>query len=128
MAIWIDPDKCNGCGMCSRSCPYQALDLENKKARWLENRCTLCGACLESCKFEALGGDVPVREVPDFSDYRNVWVFVEQRNRAFHDSAFELLGCARSLADELGEEVVAAAVGESVLSDAHELIRRGADR
>ncbi len=128
MAIWIDPDKCNGCGMCSRSCPYQALELENRKARWLENRCTLCGACLESCKFDALGGEVFVREVPDFSDYQHVWVFAEQRNRAFHSSAFELLGCARSLADDLGGEVVAAVVGDGVLQDAHELIWCGADR
>jgi electron transfer flavoprotein alpha subunit/NAD-dependent dihydropyrimidine dehydrogenase PreA subunit len=128
MAIWIDPDKCNGCGMCSRSCPYQALELENKKAKWLENRCTLCGACLESCKFEALGGEMPVREVPDFSDYQHVWIFAEQRNRTFHDSAFELLGCARSLADELGQEVVAAVVGDALLDDVHELIKRGADR
>lgn len=128
MAIRFDPDKCNGCGMCSRSCPYQAIEIEDKKARWLENRCTLCGACLESCKFDAISGDIPVRETPDFSDYRGVWVFVEQHDGAFHRSAFELLGCARSLANELGEPVAAVVLGHGVRRRAGELIAYGADQ
>ena len=128
MAIAIDLDKCNGCGMCARSCPYQALEIEDKKARWLEARCTLCGACLESCKFEALSGEMPKLEVPDFSDYQGVWVFVEQHDGHFHRSAYELLGCARTLADDLGEEVTAAVPGDSVTDQAHELIHYGADR
>lgn len=127
MAIVIDLEKCNGCGMCSRSCPYQALEIEDKKALWLEDRCTLCGACLESCKFEALSGEMPVVEVPDFSDHRGVWVFVEQHDGIFHRSAYELIGCARLLADDLGEEVAAVIPGGSVTEQAGELIHYGAD-
>lgn len=128
MAIRIDLDKCNGCGMCSRSCPYAALIVEDKKARWLEDRCTLCGACLETCKFEALSGEVPTREVPDLSGYRDVWVFAEQRDDQFHSSTYELIGCARSLADELAEKVVVAALGANVQANARSLIEYGADR
>ncbi|MGB6063364.1 MAG: electron transfer flavoprotein subunit alpha [Desulfomonilaceae bacterium] len=128
MAIRIDLDKCNSCGLCMRSCPYQALEAVDKKPRWIEDRCTLCGACLESCKFEALTGEIPTRELPDFSDYRGVWIFAEQSEGVFHRSAFELLGCARALADELDEEVVAAALGDGIGDHAHELIQHGADR
>lgn len=128
MTIRIDLEKCNGCGMCSRACPYQALEIEDKKARWIEDRCTLCGACLESCKFEAISGEIPVPEVPDFREYHGVWVFVEQHDGAFHGSACELLGCARSLADDLGEEVVAVVPGDSVQQHAQKLIAHGADR
>ncbi len=127
-AILIDLEKCNGCGMCARACPYVALLIQNKKAQWLEDRCTLCGACLESCKFEALTGEMPQPEVPDFSDYRGVWVFVEQHDGDFHRSAFELLGCARALADELGQEVVAVALGDKLRKKAQLLIQQGADR
>ncbi len=128
MAIRIEIDKCNGCGKCTRSCPYQALELEDKKARWIEDRCTLCGACLESCKFEALSGEIPVREVPDFSAYRDVWVFAEQHDGVLHRSAFELLGCARSLADDLGENVTVAVAGTDLGENAQQLIQHGADR
>src|SRR5512139_3608903 len=111
MAIRIEFDKCNGCGMCARSCPYAAVVIEDKKARWMEDRCTLCGACLESCKFEALTGEVPTREIPDLTGYRDVWVFAEQHDGRFHSSTYELVGCARSLADDLGENVTVAALG-----------------
>jgi electron transfer flavoprotein alpha subunit len=126
--IVIDLEKCNGCTMCSRACPYQAIEMVDKKARWIEDRCTLCGACLESCKFEALTGEMPVPEVPDFSDRRGVWVFVEQHDGEFHRSAFELLGCARGLADDLGQEVVAAVLGNDLKEKASRLIHHGADR
>lgn len=128
MAIRIEEDKCNGCGKCSRSCPYQALELVDKKARWVEDRCTLCGACLATCKFEALSGEVPAREVPDFKGYRDVWVFVEIHEGICHRSAYELLGCARGLANDLGENVVAVAVGENIRSHGEKLIHHGADR
>jgi len=128
MSISIDLEKCNGCGMCSRSCPYQAFEIANRKARWIEDRCTLCGACLQSCKFEALTGRMPVREAPDFGDYRDIWVFVEQHGGVFHRSACELLGCARGLADDLGQRVVAAVAGSGVGETVHDLIRHGADR
>lgn len=128
MAISIDLEKCNGCTMCARSCPYQALEVQDKKARWIEDRCTLCGACLESCKFGALSGEVPKREAPDFSDYRDVWVFVEQHDGVFHRSAVELLGCGVGLATSLGEKVVAVVLGADVEKNAGQLIPYGADR
>lgn len=129
MSILIQQDRCNGCGLCARSCPYQALEMLDKKATWLEDRCTLCGACLESCKVGALSGEIPTRETPDFREYRGVWVFVERQGSGFHRSAFELLGCARGLADFLGEDVSSIMLGaDSDDKGFNELISRGADQ
>jgi len=127
MAIHIDIEKCNGCGKCSRSCPYQAIEIHDKKAQWLQDRCTLCGACLKSCKYEALTGEIPERVVPDFTNYRDVLIFCEMHDAAFHRSALELLGCARQLADDLGQRVIAVATGARAPEKLSDLIAHGAD-
>ncbi|MEW6347741.1 MAG: electron transfer flavoprotein subunit alpha [Thermodesulfobacteriota bacterium] len=127
-SITVDIEKCNGCGKCARSCPYQALMMEDKKAHWIEDRCTLCGACLESCKFDALSGEVPTRAIPDFSEHKGVWVFVEQHEGILHRSVLELLGCARGLADDLGQEVTAIFPTSETQDHPKTLIAHGADR
>ena len=47
--ISIILDKCIGCGICIRNCPFNAIKVENRKAVILDN-CTSCGACVSSCK------------------------------------------------------------------------------
>ena len=78
MPIWVELDRCNGCKLCLKSCPYQAIEITKEKAQILE-RCTSCGACVEVCKQKAILTDVKPREVPEFDDRKGVWVFAEQR-------------------------------------------------
>jgi electron transfer flavoprotein alpha subunit len=99
----------------------------DKKPVIKDERCVLCAACLEACKFEAMIGDIPTREVPEFPDHKGVMVFAEQTRGIFHKSVYELLGCARGLADELGESVIAVAIGSGLQEAARELIHYGAD-
>lgn len=63
----------------------------------------------------------------DKRDYRDVYVFVEQRDGKIQNVAFELLGEARKLADSLGENVVAILVGHDMKGLAEECIAFGAD-
>ena len=63
----------------------------------------------------------------DIKDYKNVYVFAEQRGGVIQSVAYELLGKARDLADALGEKVVAMLVGYNVKSEAKNLIEMGAD-
>ena len=63
----------------------------------------------------------------DIKDYKNVYVFAEQRGGVIQPVAYELLGKARDLADALGEKVVAMLVGYNVKSEAKDLIEMGAD-
>ena len=63
----------------------------------------------------------------DIKDYKNVFVFAEQRNGVIQPVAFELLGKARDLADALGEKVVALLLGYNVKEEAQRLIEMGAD-
>lgn len=63
----------------------------------------------------------------DKAAYKNVYVFVEQRDGVIQNVAVELLGKARELADTLNEQVVALLLGHNIAGKAKELIAYGAD-
>ncbi len=57
-AITVDSDKCNGCGMCTKVCPGDALNQgEDKQPVFkvgAEIGCVACGACMAICPMEAI--------------------------------------------------------------------------
>lgn len=63
----------------------------------------------------------------DKSQYKDVFVFIEQREGIIQKVALELLGKARELADNLNEKVVALLPGHEISGQANELIANGAD-
>ena len=51
----IDPDKCNGCGVCVRACAYEAISGKKKQVHVIDTRlCQKCGICRSECKFDAI--------------------------------------------------------------------------
>lgn len=64
----------------------------------------------------------------DTTQYKDVYVFAEQRDGAVQNVALELLGKARELADTLEEKVVAILLGKGIKGQAQNLIAAGADR
>lgn len=64
----------------------------------------------------------------DKSIYKNVFVFIEQRDGNLQSVGLELLGKARDLAKELSEEVYAVLMGYNIEDKATELIEYGADK
>lgn len=63
----------------------------------------------------------------DIKDFKNVYVFAEQRGGTIQSVAYELLGKARDLADALGEKVIAMLLGHDIKNQAQKLIEMGAD-
>lgn len=63
----------------------------------------------------------------DKTQYKDVYVFIEQREGNIQKVAVELLGKARELADALNEKVVAMLLGYEISDKARELISYGAD-
>lgn len=61
------------------------------------------------------------------TQYKDVYVFAEQREGVVQNVAFELLGKARELADRLNQKVVAVLAGYGIREKAPELIAYGAD-
>jgi len=63
----------------------------------------------------------------DKSEYKNVYVFIEQRDNVIQKVALELLGKAHDLAGALNEKVYAVLLGHNIADKAQELIAYGAD-
>jgi NADP-reducing hydrogenase subunit HndC len=50
ISYYIDPDKCQGCMICLRKCPSEAIDGGKGKIHIIDQgKCTKCGTCLEAC-------------------------------------------------------------------------------
>lgn len=125
--IKIIVDKCTGCKLCLKSCPYSAIEIKDKKAI-IMNNCNLCGACVESCKFDAIYIEKKQFVSANISEYKNIWVFGEQRNDKIVNVVYELLGKGRELADNLGCQLVAVILGDKIEPELKKLIGYGADK
>ncbi|MDI6892443.1 MAG: electron transfer flavoprotein subunit alpha [Actinomycetota bacterium] len=126
MGIKVILDKCTGCKLCLKSCPYNAISISEKKAV-IGSSCTLCGFCVEACKLEAIVIEKEEAKAADIADYSGVWVFAEQRWGRIAPVVYELLGEGRKLADALETRLSAALLGENVKEKASDLITHGAD-
>jgi len=132
MSLVIHKDKCVGCGVCVDSCPFNALSIVERLAIIDFTACTMCGACAEEgvCPFEAIEMVKATEANPDvnLNEYKNVWVFAEQKKGEIQSVVFELLGKGQELAAMRGQEVWAILLGKNVADKAQELIHRGADK
>lgn len=55
MAVRVITDKCRGCKICVKACPFDAITMVGKVAE-IGSACTACGVCIEKCPFDAGGG------------------------------------------------------------------------
>jgi len=51
----IIPEKCPGCGLCTKYCPSGAISGEKKKPYVIDNeKCIRCGLCMKVCRLDAI--------------------------------------------------------------------------
>jgi NAD-dependent dihydropyrimidine dehydrogenase PreA subunit len=52
--IYVDGEKCAGCGVCEDVCPVEAIRVRDGMARIDQHRCNECQACVEACPNQAI--------------------------------------------------------------------------
>lgn len=143
MPIQIIVEKCTGCKLCIKACPFDAIRImdklessgsasdsrSHKKAVIDLNKCNLCGACVPACKLKAvlLEKAETAAPNPSLKDYKGIWVFIEQKKGKAQSVSYELLGKAQELAKKLATQVSAVVLGNDMDDQLDELIWHGAD-
>lgn len=126
--IEIIAEKCVGCKLCIKPCPFDAIHMEGKLAVIDMARCTLCGACVDACKFDAIILRKEEKPQKDISEYKGVCIVAEQKKGIIQPVTYELLGKGKELADRLDVELTSILIGENMEGKTDELIHRGADK
>jgi len=128
MQIIFDKNKCTGCTICTRHCPFGIIRIENRLAIIGEG-CNFCSACVTACPFQAI---TIIREevapVSDLSEYKGIMVFGEIFNNKLASVSIELISKARELADQIKTDVTAVIIGHNIQNLAKDAIAYGADK
>jgi electron transfer flavoprotein alpha subunit len=125
--IEVITNKCTGCSVCIKCCPFNAITITNQIAEIDADKCTICGACVSSCPCEAIIVRRFTDEKIDKSLYKGIWVFAEQRDNEISPVVYELLGKGRELADKRETKLTAVLFGFNINDLTQDLINSGAD-
>jgi len=121
MPISVIADKCNGCGLCVKSCPTGAITIDNKLAVIDLDLCNYCGSCVSACRPRAIVIEIEKQAAEDLGGYSGVWVFGEQFRGRIAPVVLELIGIGRRLADDRESELAVVVLGDKLETAAAEL-------
>jgi len=134
--IRVVAEKCVGCGLCVKACPYDAIAVADGKTAVVDlSRCTVCGACVEACRrHQAIVITKRAFRGQDVKAYSGIAVFAEHRRGKLASVVPEIVGAALALRGQRPPAgsarpagVAAVLVGKDVRPLAQELLSYGVD-
>lgn len=69
-----------------------------------------------------------MRLIGNKDEFKNVWIFIEQRQGKLQNVSIQLLGEGRKIADRLGVELCGVLLGNNIMNLAEQVIEYGADK
>ena len=129
MAIEIINEKCKGCKLCLKACPFDAMYMEGKLAV-INEKCTACNQCIPACPFDAIiKTESESGESVSLAGYKHIWVYAEQRKGKIMNVAKELIGEGKRLSRQISADtkVYALLIGSGIEELAKECYEYGAD-
>ena len=130
MNIVVDAEKCTGCSLCIKKCPFGIIIMKDKLAVIGEG-CTFCNACVEVCPVEAITiykDEVKEEKKIDLSQYEGILVFGETKGSKLSSVALELISKSRELADQIKTKVITVIPGENIAPLTKDAIAYGSDK
>jgi electron transfer flavoprotein alpha subunit len=106
---------------------YDAIEIIDGKAKISEN-CIFCGACIDVCKYKSIELKGLEELQLDFSQYREIMVFIEQHDGQIADVSYELLSEGKKLADKLQTELSGILIGYNLKNTIGEFFNYGMDK
>jgi len=127
----IDTDRCTGCGICEKICPFTAIVVVDKVAR-VQANCTLCGACVSRCPTAALSIERRRASEEELRSFSGMVIWGECEEKAGRlvpkKVVRELISQGRRLSDKLDQQLSVVVLGDGRLMELDTLIACGADR
>lgn len=95
MKIKVISSQCNGCTLCIKKCPIQAIELQDKKAV-IQDACNFCGICISICPQKAIVKSLDDEVIAPVTN--QYWVMIEQKPTGEIDStSYEMIAKLREL-------------------------------